>query len=227
MVSSKLILTKDGSHTIYDPLYNTHYHSIFGAITESRHVFIGNGLEYMIRFKSNIKILEIGFGTGLNAFLSYLTVKNLQINLNYQAIDSHPLEVELAKKLNYPRVLDCDTIAINRFTEMHTCDWNTFYHFDPDFTFIKYKLKLEEFSPLEKYDLIYFDAFDPGVQSELWNLDTFNKLYALLTDKGVLCTYCAKGIVKRTLKAAGFTVEALSGPPGKREMTRAHKINEQ
>jgi tRNA U34 5-methylaminomethyl-2-thiouridine-forming methyltransferase MnmC len=217
-----LVITKDGSHTVYDPVTHSHFHSIHGAITESKHVFIKHGFETVIKSGSVLRIFEMGFGTGLNAYLSLLTIQNRGLIVYYDSIETKPLELELISSLNYAELLSGKKEDIN-FRHLHNCEWNKQIEINREFFLHKYLISWDSFRHFKPYDLIYFDAFDPVCQPELWNEESCTKLFNMMAPNAVLCTYCAKGIVRRNLIAAGFIVEKLPGPPGKREMTRAFK----
>ncbi len=225
MSNKTIVLTKDGSHTIFDSLYQSHYHSIYGAITESNHVFIQNGLLSYQPLKSTISILESGFGTGLNAFLSYLQLNNLKnLIIKYTAIEPNPLDLTLVYQLNYPDLLNLDNQQKEQFYDFHRSAWNQWINYSERYKLTKYLGDLDSFNQQDQYDLVYFDAFDPNVQSGLWSLETLSRVYDMMNLHGVFCTYSAKGTVKRNLKQIGFKVETLPGPPGKREMLRAIKV---
>lgn len=215
-------ITGDNSHTLLVKELNETYHSTKGAIVEAKHVFIQKGLADYIQ-KTNLKqlnVFEVGFGTGLNAHLSQLFAVGNNIHLNYISIEAHPLKIDLIKQLNYPSLINSDQ---SQYLKLHDVEWDLPVVIDDNFTLTKIHQKLAELSPIEKIDVIFFDAFAPDIQPEMWSKTIFENMYHLLKDEGVLVTYCAKGIVKRTLKEVGFTVENLPGPPGKREMTRAVK----
>lgn len=215
--------TKDGSNTLYVPNLNEHYHSVHGALQESRHVFIKHGLEYLLHTKKDIKILEVGFGTGLNAILTFPFALSNKAFIQYDTLEKCPLGPEVVEKLHYNKFILNPELQ-DTFREMHECPWNEPVSIIPYFTLQKIQEPLEEFhSPDSYYDIIYFDAFAPEKQPELWEDAMFEKLYMATRPGGILVTYCAKGSFKRSLKAAGFEVEALPGPPGKREMTRGVK----
>jgi tRNA U34 5-methylaminomethyl-2-thiouridine-forming methyltransferase MnmC len=216
------ITTDDGSHSIFSERYGVTYHSKFGAVTESAHVFIAAGLRYKAVVQQAISILEIGFGTGLNAFMTRLEAERRNLSVRYTAIEAFPLTAEEAGALNYPDMLGCPERTCD-FLAMHRCDWNQPFSFSESFVFEKKRMRLEDFWSEAIFDIVYFDAFAPQAQPELWTEDIFSRLYASLRPDGALVTYCAQGHFKRTLKKVGFTVERLQGPPGKREMTRALK----
>ena len=216
----KAILTSDNSHTFFDKRTGEHYHSTFGAIQESEHIFISAGLEFIIKNKSDINILEIGFGTGLNALLSYKHASDNLFNISYFAIEAYPIEQSEAAVLNYPKILKTDPKA---FLQMHE-KTEEIIKIGERFILQKQfdKLELIEFAK-EQFDVVFFDAFSPDVQPELWTEDIFRKIFDSMKMNAVLTTYSCKGIVKRALKSAGFQIEKLPGPPGKREFLRAVK----
>ncbi|PRY10894.1 tRNA U34 5-methylaminomethyl-2-thiouridine-forming methyltransferase MnmC [Pontibacter ummariensis] len=215
--------TKDGSNTLYVPELNEHYHSVHGALQESQHVFIKHGLEHVLQSKKDIKILEVGFGTGLNAVLTFPFALAQKAFIQYDTLEKFPLSEELVNQLQFEQVILNPELQ-DVFKQMHQADWNVPVDLIPYFTLQKIHETLEEFVPPQSYyDLVYFDAFAPEKQPELWTEAMFRKLYQATRPGGVLVTYCAKGSFKRSLKAAGFEVEALPGPPGKREMTRGVK----
>lgn len=214
--------TADGAHTLYLSDLDETYHSIHGAVNEAKHVFLNAGLLYLKTDK--IKILEIGFGTGLNAFLTYLVTLKKPIIVEYDTIEPFPLDKSIFSKLNYTSILD-EVSNAHIFNSLHKFEFDKKNKVTEAFSFRKIAKKIEEVSLSENfYDLIYFDAFGPRVQPNMWTVLIFEKMYKCLKNNGVLVTYCAKGEVKRTLKKIGFKVETLPGPPGKREMTRAIKI---
>jgi tRNA U34 5-methylaminomethyl-2-thiouridine-forming methyltransferase MnmC len=214
--------TADGSHTLYVPELDEHYHSVNGAVQESLHVFIDAGLKQLS--SSKINILEIGFGTGLNAFLTFLYASKTQANIVYTALELYPLPPDIICRLNYTTGHPSEEAAV--FAKLHEADWNKPVLISPAFTLEK---RLSDLTCLdgmgtdELFDLIYFDAFAPDKQPEMWTQAIFSYLYKHTATDGVLTTYCAKGCVRRMLQLAGYTVERLPGPPGKREMLRAKK----
>ena len=215
--------TKDGSNTLYVPELNEHYHSVHGALQESQHVFIKHGLEYVLSTKKDIKILEVGFGTGLNAILTYPFALAKKAFIQYDTLEKFPLQPDVVHLLQFDKII-LNPELHDVFLKMHNAAWNEPLDLIPYFTMQKMHETLEEFvAPQSYYDLVYFDAFAPEKQPELWSEEMFVKLYNATRPGGVLVTYCAKGSFKRSLKAAGFEVEALPGPPGKREMTRGIK----
>lgn len=211
-------ISGDGSTTLYRPDLDEHYHSIHGAIQESQHVFIQAGLELMTQ--SNINILEVGFGTGLNAFLTLL--QKLAGKINYHSIEKYPIDEKFIKEINYPSYFGTEN-STALFEKLHEALWGDDTFISNDFWLKKLNVDLLDFSADNFYDLVYFDAFAPEKQPELWNDEVFVMLYKSMRLNGILTTYCAKGSVKRSLMAAGFKVKRLPGPPGKRHIIRAVK----
>lgn len=219
----QIISTQDGSHSIFSEQFGVAYHSKYGAVQETEHVFIKGALQDKIKTQQEISILDIGFGTGLNALMTYLSASKQVAKIQYAAIEAYPLSLEQALQLNYAEVLNLSETQQQFFQRMHETAWNEAIVLSESFTFTKYLQRFEDINFKSQFDIIYFDAFAPNAQPELWEADLLSKMYVALKDKGILTTYCAKGVFKRTLKKVGFTVEALPGPPGKREMTRGHK----
>jgi tRNA U34 5-methylaminomethyl-2-thiouridine-forming methyltransferase MnmC len=217
----EIVTTSDGSHTLRNQFGST-YHSVHGAVSESAHVFIQAGLHYILTHKNTASVLEIGFGTGLNAFMTYLYAQQTQKNIRYTTCEAYPLLPHEVKELNYAEQLGAPTEQ-PIFQYLHTANWDCEIPVAPFFKFTKQLLKFENISYQNEFDIIYFDAFEPEAQPELWTHNMLQIMYNALVPQGVLVTYCAKGVVKRTLKAVGFSIETLAGPPGKREMTRATK----
>jgi tRNA U34 5-methylaminomethyl-2-thiouridine-forming methyltransferase MnmC len=219
---NEIKLTEDGSSTLYVPDLDEHYHSIFGAITESRHVFIQHGLHCMAR--DPVIIFEVGFGTGLNALLACLHAQRYNRTVLYYAIEKYPLEDSVIALLNYSGQTAEKDSAGPVFSLLHKAEWNVRTIITPGFTLFKIKEDLTNYVPFFRYDLIFFDAFAPEKQPEMWTKKIFENLYLPLNPGGFLVTYCAKGQIKRLLKETGFRVEILAGPPGKRHMIRATKL---
>ena len=221
--SLELIVSHDGSHTLESKRFGVTYHSHFGAIEESLTVFLSAGF-HALRLKGwqSIRIFEMGFGTGLNALLSKMEADHYQVPCHYHGIEAYPVCAEIAESLNYTSALQRPNEA-EAFLKMHMSDEEIEHALSDYFTFKKSIGTIETFEFKDRYDLIYFDAFAPSAQPELWNQDILGKLFEHLEPGGVLVTYCAKGQFKRDLRAVGFEVEALPGPGKKREMTRAWK----
>ena len=217
----EIIQTKDGSTSILLHDWNETYHSKFGAIQEAKHVFIKHGLSLFQG--ESVSILEIGFGTGLNAFITYLEAKKSGQKINYTGVEAFPVSEEDALKMNYVSELEADSeVAV--FQKMHEAAWNESVVLDAHFTLEKQSKKFQEIADREKYDLIYFDAFGFRVQPELWSLEIFQIMHQALKPQGILVTYACRSSIKNAMKDAGFEVEKLAGPPGKREMLRARKL---
>jgi tRNA U34 5-methylaminomethyl-2-thiouridine-forming methyltransferase MnmC len=216
-------ITEDGSHTLYVDDLDETYHSKHGAIQEAKHVFINAGLDYFN--KSELNILEIGFGTGLNTFLTLLSAQKKEITVNYSGLEAYPLSQEIVGELNYTKELNSSTKEQLFFNKLHQEGWGEAKEITSYFNLTKKEIKLDDYQPEQQFDIIYFDAFGPNTQPEMWTKVVFEKMFDALVEGGILVTYCAKGSVKRTLKEVGFTLESLPGPPGKREMTRGLKIN--
>lgn len=217
-----IIETQDGSHSIFSPTFGVSYHSKYGAIQESQHVFIEAGLFEASLIKKSIRVLEIGFGTGLNALMTRIEADRRQLEIEYTSVENFPVPISEALQLNYPETLQ-ETGYRQDFESMHQVEWGIKSEIGANFTFTKLRQTFESLQFNASFDLIYFDAFAPSAQPELWEAEVLGIMYDALAENGIFVTYCAKGAVKRTLKALGFTVEALPGPPGKREMTRAKK----
>ena len=219
----EIIITSDGSTTIRLPQWNEHYHSTHGAIQESNHVFIKHGLNF---FKpgSNINILELGFGTGLNCFMTYLSAKKHNLIIDYTGIEAYPLKIEELEQLNYVTELNATKSKVV-FDNMHSLPWEEKHQIAEFFALLKQEKFIETVKDVNKYNLIYFDAFGPQVQPELWIENIFYNMYRALKPDGILVTYSAKGSVRRAMQAVGFSVERLAGPPGKREMLRGVKYS--
>jgi len=218
----KIVTTEDGSQSLFIPVLNEQYHSMHGAIQESTHVFLKNGLSLMVH-QPFVRIFEVGFGTGLNALLTLNYVNNFSCKVLYHSIEKYPLTADEYSLLNYPKLI-ADGQFQNAFLSMHTGLWNEELVIAPNFTLKKISGDLNEFKTEQFFDLVYFDAFAPTIQPDLWTEEIFVKMYNLLCTQGILVTYSAKGQVRRNLQQAGFKVERLPGPPGKREMIRATKL---
>jgi tRNA U34 5-methylaminomethyl-2-thiouridine-forming methyltransferase MnmC len=221
MNTHEIRVTGDGSKTIFLPELNETYHSSNGAVQESRHIFIQNGLD-LVNKKGAVRILEVGFGTGLNALLSASWAEMNNQSIHYIGIEAKPLSPELCFQLDYPRHIGQNTEKI--YDALIRCDWEIDNQLTPHFSIQKREVKIQDFAAVENVDLIYFDAFGPRVQAEMWEYPILEKMYQSLNAGGALVTYCAQGQFKRDLKSVGFILESLPGPPGKREMTRATRI---
>lgn len=216
----EIIQTEDGSTTIHLEEWNESYHSKHGAIQEAKHVFIKNGLS-LFKNKS-VSILEIGFGTGLNAFISFLEAPAMEQKINYVGVEAYPVAPEEILSMNYVAELDAKK-QLEVFETMHKSNWNEKIVLSDHFSLTKRQQFFQDIDDVAQFDLIYFDAFGYRVQPELWSTAIFKKMYDALKENGVLVTYAARGVVKRSMIEVGFRVEKLEGPPGKREMFRAFK----
>jgi tRNA U34 5-methylaminomethyl-2-thiouridine-forming methyltransferase MnmC len=217
-MENKLVITNDGSHSIFNPEVNETYHSKHGAIVEAEHVFIKNGL--LAENKKQFNILEVGFGTGLNALLTAQKAKQKNIAVNYHGIELYPVQKESYMQLNFTALIGEES---SELLKLHDCSWGTEHEIHEYFKLTKNEIALEDYKSDTKFDIIYFDAFSPEKQPNLWNAEIFQNMHNLLKEEGFLITYCAKGVVKRIMKAVGFEIVVLDGPPGKRQMTRANK----
>ncbi len=216
-----IITTSDGSKTIHLPDWDESYHSKHGAVQEAYHVFIKNGLRLFDN--RSINILEIGFGTGLNAIITLIEAEKQNLKVNYTGIEAYPVSVEEALEMNYLQSLDA-VEKLPLFEKMHQFPFAEQFKLSDNFNFEKRNIFFNEIDDINSFDLIYFDAFGFRVQPELWSTEIFKKMFHALKDKGVLVTYAARGVVKRSMQEVGFSVEKLAGPPGKREMMRAFKM---
>ena len=216
----EIIQTSDGSTTIHIPEWKESYHSKHGAIQEANHVFIKNGLSLFEG--KDIAIMEIGFGTGLNAFITFLESSKLKQDIDYVGVEAYPVSNEELAAMNYVAELGVSSQQ-STFNLMHQSNWEEKCIIDGHFDLTKRKQFFDDIVDENYFDLIYFDAFGYHVQPDLWSTEIFRKMYNALRDNGVLVTYAARGVVKRSMIEVGFTVEKLAGPPGKREMFRATK----
>jgi len=220
-MSLQILITSDNSHTLYNDILNETYHSVNGAMDESMHVYINNGFNESIKNRSSVSVFEMGFGTGLNAVLTFIEAEKNNIHCTYHTIETFPLDTGLISQLNYKSTIE------NKFhfafDMLHDSKWNEEMQISENFRFMKIHGSFENYDPLSTYDLAYFDAFAPDKQPELWTEEIFRKLFNHMNDDGILVTYSAKGEVRRNLQRAGFTVERLEGPKGKREMMRCRK----
>ncbi|KQB44402.1 SAM-dependent methyltransferase [Flavobacterium sp. L1I52] len=216
----EVIKTQDGSTTIHLEEWNESYHSKHGAIQEAKHVFIKNGLALFSEQK--VAILEIGFGTGLNAFISFLEAQKMNQSVDYVGVEAYPVAAKEILEMNYVAELEAEEQQ-QVFEKMHESNWNEKIKLSDNFTIVKRQQFFQDIDDVAQFDLIYFDAFGYRVQPELWSTLIFKKMYDALKENGVLVTYAARGVVKRSMIEVGFRVEKLEGPPGKREMFRAFK----
>ena len=217
-MENRIIITNDGSHSIFNPTINECYHSKHGAIVEAEYVFIRNG--FSIKNKSKLNILEIGFGTGLNALLTYHKAQQKLVEVNYHTMEINPVKKENYTQLNFAELIGLDK---KKLLDLHNCSWEKKHKIDTHFSLTKNQTSLEKYNTNIRFDIIYFDAFSPEKQPELWSKVIFKKMHKFLKDDGFLVTYCAKGVVKRTMKDVGFEIIVLDGPPGKRQMTKGNK----
>lgn len=220
-----LIVTKDGSHSVAIPEWEVSYHSLYGALQESLHVFIESGLRYWWAQHPNAShcvVFEMGFGTGLNALLTMLETKRMQRKVMYETVEAFPLETSIVEQLNYCEALH-EPFWQPVFESLHSSEWNTTQSITNFFSFKKVKTLLANYAAPEPVDIIYYDAFAPKAQPELWTEPVFKQLLHMLAPDGILVTYCSKGQVGRAMQAAGFQVDKVQGPPGKREMIRASR----
>lgn len=223
MLERKIIITADGSKTIHLESWNEQYHSKHGAFQEANHVYINKGFLHRVNtFQGNtIEVLEIGFGTALNAMLTFTESIKQSLKINYTAYEAYPVQELELEALDYESKFPSNYVDF--FKKMHTVSWNEFFEIAPHFFLNKQLKKFDQLEAANTYDLIFYDAFGPRVQPELWTEKLFQKMFNSLKNNGILVTYCAKGSVRRTMQAVGFNTERLPGPPGKREMLRATK----
>lgn len=218
-MNSELLITQDGSHSLFVPEIDECYHSKHGAIQESKHIFIEAGLKQCQN--ETIKVLEVGFGTGLNAYLTLLEAEKSNRKIHFTTLELYPVEIEKALQLNFPEELAQE----NRvdFEKMHTSAWNEKIQISQHFTLTKIETDFTHYSFIDKFDVVFFDAFSPEKQPEMWTEELFRKIYLNCNPAAIMTTYCAKGIVRRAMQSAGFNVERIPGPPGKREILRCTK----
>ncbi len=223
-IQRKIITTADGSKTIHLPDLDEHYHSKHGAVNEAKHVFIDTGFKHILaeNFFNPLHILEIGFGTGLNAFVTFLEAQKINQNIDYVGVEAYPVSIHEARLMKYPEALS-EKEKTSIFDALHESPWEQPFEIKSNFIFTKRKQFFVDIRDQNSFDLIYFDAFGARVQPELWTVEIFGKMYNALRPNGVLVTYAAKGSVRRAMQEVGFETERLPGPPGKREMLRATK----
>ena len=217
---NELVITSDGSHTIFVPELNEHYHSIHGAVQESSLVYIKNGLEFCTT--NPLSIFEVGFGTGLNTLLTAISNNDNKRIIHYTSIEKHPISISVINTLNHWNFAGSNGKQI--FNSIHTAKWGSFEKISDSFYLKKIRGDLVEDRIEGKFNLIYFDAFGPDKQPEIWTQNVFEKIAEITVSGGILVTYSAKGAIKRLLRVNGFKVSMLPGPPGKREMIRATKL---
>ena len=212
--------TEDGSRTLYVPEMDEHYHSVKGALTEAEHIFINMGLKQSPA--ETPYVFEVGFGTGLNAFLTLLEAERQQRHVYFTSIEKYPVAADTIKAMNYPELIS--PTHAKAYYDMHEAAWNQAVDITPWFTLTKVHADLTTYTFEEQIDVVYFDAFAPEKQSEMWSEQIFAKIYDAMSHRGILTTYCAKGVIRRMLQAAGLKMERLAGPPGgKREILRGTK----
>ncbi|MFA6126848.1 MAG: tRNA (5-methylaminomethyl-2-thiouridine)(34)-methyltransferase MnmD [Bacteroidales bacterium] len=214
----QLVLTEDGSHSFFVPEMGEHFHSVHGAIQESCHIFIKNGYDRVTA--DTVTILEIGFGTGLNALLTLMRSKSDRRSVIYESWEAFPLSAEESRQLNYPDLLESGT---GIFNQLHAAPWDVETSIIESFKLIKIRGDILRFYSERTFDLVYFDAFGPDFQPDLWTTGIFAKIGSSMKKEAILVTYSAKGQIRRNLREAGFLVEKAPGPPGKREITIAVK----
>ncbi|WP_343328789.1 tRNA (5-methylaminomethyl-2-thiouridine)(34)-methyltransferase MnmD [Polaribacter staleyi] len=213
----EILITSDGSSTIHLPDWDEQYHSKNGSINETYHVFINSGLKMVPSDK--VSVLEIGFGTGLNCFITYLEAKK---EIDYVGVEAYPVTSEEVTKMNFISILKAEK-ENEAFKKMHEVSWEEKHQISVTFSLTKRKQFFEDIEDKDTFNLIYFDAFGARVQPQLWTVEIFRKMFEALKENGILVTYSAKGSVRRAMQEVGFVVERLPGPPGKREMLRATK----
>lgn len=224
-MKKEIIVTADGSHSVAVPELGVTYHSTHGAIQESQHIFIEAGLQYVNKKRNNsadLSIFEMGLGTGLNALVTLCAANQQQQKIYYESIEPWPLEASTYNLLNYCEQLKRPGLE-TVFSQIHACPWNSVIKISPFFSFKKINTSLAEYTFNQGFDIIYFDAFAPDIQPELWTADVFKKLYQGMHVNAVLTTYCSKSIVRKAMAEAGLQVTKIPGPPHKREMVRAVK----
>ena len=215
-----LIITEDGSHTLFVPAIDECYHSTHGAVQESKYIFIEAALKQCA--KTEIRVLEIGLGTGLNAFLTMIEAERSDKKIHYTSLEKYPVEVGKALQLNYPEAFPAVSREI--FELLHTSVWGEEVQIGSNFWLTKTEADFTQFNFNEMFDVVYFDAFSPEKQPEMWSEELFKRIFAHCSEGAILTTYCAKGVVRRAMQSAGFMVERLPGPPGKRQILRSTKI---
>jgi tRNA U34 5-methylaminomethyl-2-thiouridine-forming methyltransferase MnmC len=217
------VTTDDGSPSLHVPALNQNYHSQHGALQESRHVFLGAGLA-LFEELPEVHILEVGFGTGINALLSHFEKSNKEQQIHYQSVEKYPLLEKEWQAIYWPTLFEKQEDYATFYRDLHLLPWNSWQSLGPQFKLCKTEIDLKFFQPKENFfELIYFDAFSPEAQPDLWTEAIFKKMFLALKKEGILVTYCAKGVVRRAMQAAGCEIAKIPGTPGKREMVRAKK----
>ncbi|UPQ78593.1 tRNA (5-methylaminomethyl-2-thiouridine)(34)-methyltransferase MnmD [Flavobacterium azooxidireducens] len=216
----EIIITSDGSTSIHLPEWEESYHSKHGAIQEAQHVFIKNGLS--LCKGQSVSVLEIGFGTGLNAFITFLESQKSNQNIDYVGVEGFPISAQEVLQMNYVNQLNANQFELE-FKKMHQSDWEENVTISEHFRLTKRKQLFNEINDKNQFDIIYFDAFGYRVQPELWSVEIFTKMFEALKEGGILVTYACRGPIKNAMKEGGFQIEKLAGPPGKREMLRGWK----
>ena len=222
--------TADGTYTLFIPEIDEHYHSVNGAITEANHVYIKEallhrlykGASLIIKDNDTVKVLEVGFGTGLNAFLTLVNAVEKNIKTEYVTLELYPLSQDIISKINYGAFVDERYAGL--YMKLHESEWDTPVEIDKNFILTKKNIDLKDFISDPVFDVVYFDAFAPDKQPDMWNDEIYKKIVGAMAENGVMTTYCAKGVVRRGFRDAGLTMERIPGPPGKREMIRGSKI---
>ncbi|WP_268123340.1 tRNA (5-methylaminomethyl-2-thiouridine)(34)-methyltransferase MnmD [Roseivirga pacifica] len=223
MPDIRIIETSDGSQSLYRKDLNETYHSTHGAITESQYVFIQHGLDFLSeQGRESVSILEVGFGTGLNALLTLDWAKSHEQKITYSTLEPIPLTADIYTQLNYHELIN-GSVNQADLKHLHEAEWEQEHQLTDNFTFFKTQSKLQDFQSEKDFDLVYYDAFAPSKQAEMWDYDVLEKTADLMAEGAVLVTYCARGQFKRDLAALGLSVETLKGPPGKKEMVRGIK----
>lgn len=225
MGKEKVIISADGSNTVVSKEFGVPYHSIHGALEESIHIFLSAGIYYQsLKNKNKLDIFEMGFGTGLNAWLAFLEANRLSIEINYTGVELYPLPLECCNTLNYPSIVQSDQDEKTQFQSLHELKWEEHHVLSNTFSFQKHLMDIHKYKfDHSSFDIIFFDAFAPSSQEDLWEVELHQKLFLALKPGGCLVTYCAKGSFKRMLKQLGYELQALNGPGRKHEMTRALK----
>lgn len=223
-MNRQIITTADGSHTLRVNEWHETYHSIYGAVQESKHVYIEAGLKPLLQKSKSVSIFEMGFGTGLNAFLTMLESSKAAVKTYYETVEMYPLNESEYSVLNYAKTVSSAQEYL--LQKIHKAAWNRAVDLNPNFTLAKYDNNLLDYQTSHTFDLVYFDAFAPDIQPELWSENVFEKIYSLMNPEAVLVTYCSKSIVRKSMQRVGLQVKKMPGPVGKREIVRAVKTTE-